>query len=64
MGVSVYGITSCAPFTHGTLRFLRNKGNGRLGLSTFPRSSAGGIPFPTRLVVPGARLVSLVAGGW
>lgn len=43
---------------------FRNNGNGRLGLLDSPQSFRGGVPLPTRLVIPGARLVSLVAGGW
>lgn len=41
-----------------------SKDNGRLGLSGFSQHTGGGIPFPTQLVFSGARLVSLVAGGW
>ncbi|KAJ7504381.1 regulator of chromosome condensation 1/beta-lactamase-inhibitor protein II [Mycena galericulata] len=42
------------------------KANGRLGLgSKVPKSGllSGGVPFPTQLRIPGARIVSIVAGG-
>ncbi|KAJ6581536.1 regulator of chromosome condensation 1/beta-lactamase-inhibitor protein II [Mycena capillaripes] len=39
--------------------------HGRLGLGTkFPkRNIKGGVPFPTQLRIPGARIVSIVSGG-
>ncbi|KAK0501399.1 regulator of chromosome condensation 1/beta-lactamase-inhibitor protein II [Armillaria luteobubalina] len=36
---------------------------GRLGLSTLPKTSLRDVPFPTELKIPGARIVSLVAAG-
>ncbi|KAF7309831.1 RCC1/BLIP-II protein [Mycena indigotica] len=42
------------------------KANGRLGLGAkFPKSSllGSGVPFPTRLRIPQARIVNIVAGG-
>ncbi|KAF8216533.1 regulator of chromosome condensation 1/beta-lactamase-inhibitor protein II [Mycena galopus ATCC 62051] len=42
------------------------KTNGRLGLGNkFPKCNLinGGVPFPTQLRIPGARIVSIVAGG-
>ena len=39
--------------------------HGRLGLTKFPKSHLGqSVPFPTQLVIPGVRVVSLIAGGW
>ncbi|KAL0065178.1 hypothetical protein AAF712_007848 [Marasmius tenuissimus] len=40
-----------------------NTENGRLGLSSFPKSSLSGVPFPAELRFPGTRIVNLVAGG-
>ncbi|KIL71040.1 hypothetical protein M378DRAFT_155990 [Amanita muscaria Koide BX008] len=40
-----------------------DKGNGRLGLED-TGSVASGVVVPTRLRIPGVRIVSLVAGGW
>lgn len=40
-----------------------NKENGRLGLTKLPRSTQQHVPFPTELRIPGARIVSLIAGG-
>ncbi|KAF9461207.1 regulator of chromosome condensation 1/beta-lactamase-inhibitor protein II [Collybia nuda] len=39
------------------------KSNGRLGLQRFPKTVLHDVPFPTRLRVPNARIVSLAAGG-
>ncbi|KLO11054.1 RCC1/BLIP-II protein [Schizopora paradoxa] len=42
-----------------------NKSDGRLGIRNFPRVSAGDVPFPVLLDVPGSkRIVDIVAGGW
>ena len=40
----------------------RDSGEGRLGLSSYAR--ADNVPIPSRLPLPGVRIVSLVAGGW
>ncbi|KAJ7574459.1 regulator of chromosome condensation 1/beta-lactamase-inhibitor protein II [Mycena floridula] len=37
--------------------------HGRLGLTTFPKSTIPDVPFPTELKIPGARIVSLAAAG-
>ncbi|KAJ7180697.1 regulator of chromosome condensation 1/beta-lactamase-inhibitor protein II [Mycena filopes] len=40
------------------------KANGRLGLGTkFPKSNVHGVPFPTQLRIPSARIVNIVSGG-
>lgn len=39
------------------------KSNGRLGLQRFPKTTLHDVPFPTRLNIPNARIVSLAAGG-
>ncbi|KAJ7760599.1 regulator of chromosome condensation 1/beta-lactamase-inhibitor protein II [Mycena metata] len=40
------------------------KNNGRLGLGTkFPKSNLHGVPFPTQLRIPSARVVNIVSGG-
>ncbi|THV05547.1 RCC1/BLIP-II [Dendrothele bispora CBS 962.96] len=39
------------------------KANGRLGLPRFPKTTLEDVPFPLQLQIPGARIVSLVAGG-
>ncbi|KAF8624752.1 hypothetical protein AX15_005650 [Amanita polypyramis BW_CC] len=38
--------------------------DGRLGLTKYPSTQTYAVPFPTRLKLPGVRVVSLVAGGW
>ena len=43
---------------------LREASRGRLGMLNPPRSGTrDGVPFPTRLDIPNARIVSLAAGG-
>ncbi|KIK61714.1 hypothetical protein GYMLUDRAFT_42746 [Collybiopsis luxurians FD-317 M1] len=39
------------------------KGNGRLGLTNFPRTTLNNVPFPVELKFSDARIVNLVAGG-
>ncbi|KZP09892.1 RCC1/BLIP-II protein [Athelia psychrophila] len=39
------------------------KANGRLGLTSFPDTTLSDVPYPVRIQIPGARIVSLVAGG-
>ncbi|KAG6810891.1 hypothetical protein H0H92_009921 [Tricholoma furcatifolium] len=46
------------------LYVCREKADGRLGLSRFPKTASGrDVPFPMQLRIPGIRIVSLVAGG-
>ncbi|KAI0318375.1 RCC1/BLIP-II [Amylostereum chailletii] len=37
--------------------------NGRLGSTNLPRDMGNGVPYPIEIKIPGARIVSLVAGG-
>ncbi|TFK29715.1 RCC1/BLIP-II [Coprinopsis marcescibilis] len=39
------------------------KANGRLGVTKYPKSSVGGVPFPFEVKFHNARIVSIVAGG-
>lgn len=64
VGVSILCGILCVSLNHRVRHIIRSKDNGRLGLSGFSQHTGGGIPFPTQLVFSGARLVSLVAGGW
>jgi len=40
---------------------FREKSKGRLGLSQFPKTTLGGVPFPVELHLPGVRVVGLEA---
>ncbi|KAI0832117.1 RCC1/BLIP-II [Trametes gibbosa] len=50
--------------SHPQLYVWGEKSQSRLGLSNTPKTSVrDGVPYPTRLDIPGVRIVSLVAGG-
>jgi len=44
-----------------SLEPFREKGYGQLGLSLFPETTRGDVPFPVELRIPGVRVVSLAA---
>jgi hypothetical protein len=49
-------------FDDPSCHFSQND-HGRLGLSNPPKATLLDVPFPSRLRIPGVRIVSLVAGG-
>ncbi|KAF9006072.1 regulator of chromosome condensation 1/beta-lactamase-inhibitor protein II [Cyathus striatus] len=55
--------TSGWKFIYRGLSNPKEKANGRLGLSKFPRSTVNGVPFPTQLRIRNAQIIDLVAGG-
>ena len=43
---------------------FREKENGRLGLSNFPRTTLSDVSFPVELRIPGVHVVGLAVSGW
>jgi SCF-associated factor 1 len=44
-------------------KLFREKENGRLGLSTYPRTTLSDVSYPVELHIPGVQLVRLAASG-